>query len=103
MLAALNHAMRLGAALLKYAALAGRFARRRKALADGRFRCEWTDRKLCVADATVATGFDAHYVFHTAWAARVLQRLAPDTHVDIGSCLRFVTIASAFVPIKFYD
>lgn len=47
--------------------------------------------------------FDAHYVFHTAWAARVLADIRPEKHVDIASSLYFNTLASAFVPIDFYD
>ena len=54
-------------------------------------------------EATVQTGFDTHYVYHTGWAARVLARTRPDRHVDIGSSLYFVSIASAFVPMIHYD
>lgn len=47
--------------------------------------------------------YDAHYIFHTAWAARVLAKSKPMKHVDIGSFLYFSTILSAFLPIDFYD
>lgn len=80
-----------------------RFMRTHEALADGRFRCDWEDRWPCLHDATRATPFDSHYVHHTAWAARVLARTRPQRHVDIGSCLRFATLVSAFVPIEYYD
>ena len=103
MAAALKGLMRGGAAMVAYLAFLVRFARRRNALADQRFRCAWTDRKPCLDDRTAAMGFDAHYVYHTAWAARGLRRLAPSMHVDVGSCLRFVSMVSAFVPIEFYD
>jgi len=73
------------------------------ALADGRFACRWKDRWPCLDDATGTTAFDAHYVYHTAWAARILAETRPVRHVDIGSCLRFVTLTSAFVPVEFYD
>ena len=54
-------------------------------------------------EATATTGFDTHYVYHTGWAARVLARSKPERHVDIGSSLFFVSIASAFVPMIHYD
>ena len=54
-------------------------------------------------DRTNTTGFDRHYIYHTAWSARVLAQTKPSEHVDIASSLYFVTTASAFVPIRFYD
>jgi SAM-dependent methyltransferase len=65
----------------------------------------WADRLPCAADATAHTAFDRHYVYHTAWAARVLARLrpTPTEHVDIASSLYFASIASAFVPVRHYD
>jgi SAM-dependent methyltransferase len=54
-------------------------------------------------DATPKTGFDEHYVYHTGWAARILRETKPDAHVDVGSSLMFVSIASAIVPIDHYD
>jgi SAM-dependent methyltransferase len=56
-----------------------------------------------LSDRTNTTGFDRHYIYHTAWAARVLAQTKPVEHVDIASSLYFVTTASAFVPIRFYD
>lgn len=70
---------------------------------DGRFVCQWDDRLPCLADARRETPFDAHYIYHTAWAARILAQTRPASHVDIASSLYFVSIASAFVPITFYD
>ena len=57
----------------------------------------------CLLDRTLKTGFDRHYVYHTAWAARALARLRPNRHVDIGSHLYFAAIVSAYLPIDFYD
>ena len=54
-------------------------------------------------DATAKTGFDEHYIYHTAWAARILRDTKPAKHIDIGSALFFVSIASAHVPIEHYD
>ncbi len=68
-----------------------------------RFPMTWEDRHPCLDDRTAVTGFDRHYVFHTAWAARVLARTRPARHVDVSSSLYFVTAVSAFVPTTFYD
>ena len=78
------------------------FAKLRRVSAS-RFSLRWRDRWLCWGDATSATSFDRHYVFHTAWAIRVLEESRPVEHVDISSSLYFVALASAVVPIHFYD
>jgi len=54
-------------------------------------------------DKTLLTGFDRHYVYHTAWAARCVKEINPDKHVDIASSLYFSSIVSAYVPVDFYD
>jgi SAM-dependent methyltransferase len=71
--------------------------------AGDRLSVRWEDRYPCLNDATATTGFDRHYVYHTAWAARVLAQTRPAEHVDIGSSLYFAAIASAFVPLRFFD
>lgn len=71
--------------------------------ADGRFTPAREDQHPCLLDRTSATGFDRHYVYHTAWAARILAQCRPAAHVDIGSSLFFAGIVSAFVPVSFYD
>jgi SAM-dependent methyltransferase len=68
-----------------------------------RFSLRLQDLLLCLDDATDLTRFDRHYVFHTAWASRILARTRPQIHTDISSSLYFVTSASAFVPIRFFD
>ncbi len=52
---------------------------------------------------TPFTRFDAHYVYHTAWAARKVKEIGAASHTDISSSLYFSSIVSAFMPIKFYD
>ncbi len=54
-------------------------------------------------DKTTETAFDAHYIYHPAWAARILSRVKPKLHIDISSKLYFSTIVSAFIPVDFYD
>ncbi|MCE9613254.1 MAG: DUF268 domain-containing protein [Lentisphaerae bacterium] len=57
----------------------------------------------CMADQTATTAFEPHYLYHPAWAARVLRQLTPAVHVDISSSLHFCTLVSAFIPVRFYD
>ncbi len=54
-------------------------------------------------DKTRTTGFDRHYVYHTAWAARCVKKINPEKHIDIASSLYFSALVSAFVPVDFYD
>ena len=68
-----------------------------------RFTMSWKESKPCLSDKTSTTIYDRHYIYHTAWAARVLASTRPEEHVDISSCIYFVTLVSAFIPIKFYD
>jgi hypothetical protein len=76
------------------------FARQR----DNRgFHMTWRDRKPCLGEKTAGTRFDHHYVYHTAWAARKIAQRKPSFHVDISSDIRFVTMLSAFVPVRYYD
>lgn len=68
-----------------------------------RFKIRFADLKLCLFDATSSTSFDRHYILHTAWASRILAQMKPIIHTDISSSLYFISIVSAFIPIKFYD
>lgn len=68
-----------------------------------RFDIKFKNRYPCLTDKTNSTEFDGHYVYHTAWAARVLSRMKPEKHIDISSYLYFNAIVSAFIPIEFYD
>ncbi len=67
------------------------------------FSTDWTDRWARLDDQTGHLPFDAHYVYHTAWAVRVVARLRPSKHIDISSYTYFSTLISAFVPVEFYD
>lgn len=73
-------------------------------LAQGSLPADWALRHFpCLEDATRTTAIDAHYVYHTSWAARRLHERPVAEHVDIGSDHRFTTIASAFQPMRFLD
>src|SRR3546814_17350210 len=68
-----------------------------------RFTLEETDFYPCLNDNTSYTGFDRHYVYHPAWAARILRRINPEKHIDISSTLYFCSLLSAFLTVDFYD
>jgi len=81
------------------------FTRTRRLMAgrQPRFSMLWSDRYPCLNDKTKTTGFDRHYIYHPAWAARILARTRPQSHVDISSTLHFCTLVSAFIPVRFLD
>lgn len=68
-----------------------------------RFPLSWEDMSPCLTDKTTTTCFDRHYIYHLAWAARILANMRPAVHVDIASSLYFCSLMSAFIPITFYD
>ncbi len=70
---------------------------------SGRFEINWEDTKPYLTDKTATTAFDAHYIYHPAWAARIVKKINPAVHVDISSTLHFCTQLSAFIPVAFYD
>lgn len=76
---------------------------RQQGRGEGRFTLNWKDRFPCIYDRTSNTNFDHHYIYHTAWAARVLAQIRPDHHLDISSSLYFCSLVSAFIPIRFFD
>lgn len=71
--------------------------------ANSRFSMKWSDRMPCVWEKTPNTWFDAHYVYHPAWAIRIVKKINPPLHIDISSTLHFCTNLSAIVPVEFYD
>ena len=70
---------------------------------QSRFILRWSDRYPCLEDKTQMTSFDHHYIYHPAWAARILSQTKPAYHIDVSSSLHFCTIVAAFIPVKFYD
>jgi hypothetical protein len=74
-----------------------------KKMSDGRFSIEWKNVYPSLKDKLETTPFDQHYIYHPAWAARILAKTRPPYHVDFSSKLAFSTIVSAFIPVKFYD
>jgi hypothetical protein len=68
-----------------------------------RFPINWGDRNPCLDDNTKDTSFDSHYIYHPAWAARIIRQNNPPYHVDISSTLHFCSILSTFIPVRFFD
>jgi SAM-dependent methyltransferase len=68
-----------------------------------RFPLSEEDFYPCLDDNTSTTHFDAQYIYHPAWAARIINEAKPELHTDISSTLYFCTIVSAFVKTEFYD
>lgn len=74
-----------------------------KNLDYSRFEMSFLNQYPCLTDWTEKTGFDAHYIYHPAWAARVVKKINPKKHIDISSTLTFCSVLSAFIPVEFYD
>lgn len=77
--------------------------RKFKSRNDERLEMNFSEIYPCLKDKTETTPFDRHYVYHPAWAARILAQTKPEYHIDISSILSFGSIVSAFIPIKFCD
>ncbi len=60
-------------------------------------------RLVILNEASETTDFDHHYIYHPAWAARILATTKPAKHIDIASTLAFCSMLSAFMPVEFYD
>lgn len=79
------------------------FLFRKLLLSDKRFTLNALDLFPCLLDNTTTTRFEPHYLYHPAWAARVVKKINPFKHVDISSTVSFSTMLSAFIPVDFYD
>lgn len=79
------------------------FRRFKSLSSQNRFELKWSRRLPFVMEKTSTTGFDKHYVYHLAWASRILSAIKPTYHVDISSSLRFCAILSAFIPVRYYE
>lgn len=76
---------------------------RRMSESDRGFIINAENQKMILGEDTERTKFDAHYIYHPAWAARIVKKVNPEFHTDISSTLTFSSLLSAFIPVKFYD
>jgi SAM-dependent methyltransferase len=79
---------------------------RQMSQADGRFDPKEAEQFAVLDEDTpshTAKDYDWTYLTHCSWAARVLAKSKPKRHTDIGSYSYFAGVASAFVPMEFYD
>lgn len=74
-----------------------------RSYSDHRFTSSLLDLYPIKGEATPKTKFDRHYVYHPAWATRVVKEINPEFHIDISSSLHFCANLSAFIKVKFYD
>ena len=70
---------------------------------NGRFVIKLSELFPCLMDKTITTKFESHYIYHPAWAARIIKKISPEKHIDISSSLHFSTMLSAFIPVEYYD
>ena len=89
--------------IIREAAIKKQFNKYLNDICDNRFKINWSDRFIYLSDNTKDTFFDAHYIYHPAWAARIVKELDYAKHIDISSTLHFSAIVSAFKTIEFYD
>lgn len=74
-----------------------------RGISNNRFTIDDKDIYPCLYDNTSTTSFDAHYIYHPAWATRIILDINPAKHIDISSTLHFCSMLSAFIPVEFYD
>ncbi len=74
-----------------------------KKLNDGRFSISRNHTQIEINDWSNNHIFDSHYVYHTAWAARILYFEKPKKHIDISSDVRFSSLISTFVKTEYFD
>jgi hypothetical protein len=79
-------------------------------IVDDRFTTNIKDIFPVGGENTAYTSFDRHYVYHTAWATRVVKEIKIESpsgkafrHTDISSSLYFSALLSTFIPVDFYD
>ena len=95
----------LGLWIVKYPAFIGDYFKIKKLSSHNlRFPIKFKEISPCLFDNVKKTGFEPHYTYHPAWAARIIaDKIKPTKHIDISSILHFSTLLSAFVPTEFYD
>ena len=73
-----------------------------RALAAGQ-SISWRDSYPCLGDWVAESPFDAHYFYQGAWLARRLAEVKPALHLDVGSSVLTLSVASAVTETVFMD
>jgi SAM-dependent methyltransferase len=70
---------------------------------SSRFSDDQVTKRFIRGENTAITYFDGHYIYHPAWATRIIKNIQPAKHIDISSTLHFCTMLSTHMPVEFYD
>lgn len=70
---------------------------------DNRFDLSWDDTLFVKNEKTMNEEYDRHYVYHMAWAMKVMCEIQPEKHVDISSFLYFPVMLAGFIPVEYYE
>ncbi len=57
----------------------------------------------CLFDRTTTTSIDTQYFYQMIWAGKKIRETLPDTHVDVGSDVKFVGMLSVISKVIFVD
>jgi len=57
----------------------------------------------CLHDKTATTGIDSHYFFQAIWGFKRIQSMLPESHVDVGSDVRWVGMLTSITRVNFID
>lgn len=57
----------------------------------------------CLFDRTATTGVDPQYFHQMIWAGQKIYKSSPETHVDVGSDVKFVGMLTLFAKVIFVD
>lgn len=68
-----------------------------------RFSVEIKSWLPILTDSKGDMAYDVHYVYHCAWAIRMLEKYGIKKHTDISSSLMFCAMASSNIKIAHYD
>ncbi len=63
----------------------------------------WRDVQPKLADRLTYSPYDAHYFHQDIWAARLIARLAPARHVDVGSRVELAGFLTAVTDVTYVD
>lgn len=57
----------------------------------------------CLHDRMASTGIDSHYFFQAIWGFKRIQSALPESHVDVGSDVRWVGMLTCITRVSFID